>query len=59
LHGVGPSIGLLAAGFIYQRAGIAPVWLLSFVVALLGTTILGIVVYRQPAIIQSQQKVIS
>ena len=58
LHGVGPSIGLLAAGFIYQRAGIDPVWLLSFVVALLGTTILGIVVYRQPAI-QPQQEAIS
>ncbi len=57
LHGVGPSIGLLAAGFIYQRAGIDPVWLLSFVVALLGTTILGIVVYRQPAV-QPQQKAI-
>jgi MFS family permease len=49
LHGVGPSIGLLAAGFIYQQAGITPVWVLSFVVASLGTAIIGIVVYRNPA----------
>jgi PPP family 3-phenylpropionic acid transporter len=49
LHGVGPSIGLLAAGFIYQQAGITPVWLLSFVVASLGTAVIGFVVYRHPA----------
>lgn len=49
LHGVGPSIGLLAAGLIYQQAGITPVWLLSFGVASLGTAIIGVVVYRHPA----------
>jgi MFS family permease len=49
LHGVGPSIGLLAAGLIYQQAGITPVWLLCFLVASLGTVIIGFVVYRHPA----------
>ena len=57
LHGVGPSIGLLAAGLIYQQAGITPVWLMSFVVASLGTLIISIVVYRQPAA-QSHPEVI-
>ncbi len=57
LHGVGPSIGLLAAGIIYQQAGITPVWVLSFVVASLGTIIVGLVVYRQP-VAQAQPEVI-
>jgi MFS transporter, PPP family, 3-phenylpropionic acid transporter len=36
LHGIGPSIGLLGAGFVYERAGIQPVWLACAVVALMG-----------------------
>lgn len=58
LHGLGPSIGLYTAGIIYQRAGIEIVWLLSAAVALLGTTILAYVVYRQPAS-QPQQEIIT
>jgi MFS family permease len=58
LHGIGPSIGLLMAGLIYQQAGITPVWLLSFIVASVGTAIVGLVVYRHPAR-QPQPEVIS
>ncbi len=49
LQGIGPSIGLFAAGIIYQRAGIDLVWLLCAVVALAGTLVIGFVVYRHPA----------
>lgn len=56
LQGIGPSIGLYTAGIIYQQAGIEVMWLLSAVVALLGTTILAYVVYKQPTS-QPQQEV--
>jgi len=49
MGGIGPSIGLFAAGIIYQRAGIDIVWLLCAVVALAGTLVIGFVVYRYPA----------
>lgn len=40
LHGVGPSLGLFMGGLAYERAGIAPVWLASAFVALVGVAIL-------------------
>lgn len=57
LHGVGPSIGLLVAGLIYQEAGITPVWVVSFLVASLGTVIIGVVVYHRTAV-QPSPKVV-
>jgi PPP family 3-phenylpropionic acid transporter len=56
LHGVGPSLGLFAAGLIYERAGITLVWLVSALVALAGTVILGLVVHS-PVVAHTQQKV--
>ena len=58
LHGIGPSLGLFAAGFIYERAGISLVWLVSALVAMLGTFILALVVHS-PVVVQRQQKVVS
>lgn len=58
LHGLGPSIGLYAAGLIYQQAGMNYVWLLCAAVALAGTVIIGFVVYRRPAI-QPEHKTIT
>lgn len=49
LHGIGPSIGLYAAGLVYQDAGMDPVWLISAVVAFVGTLILAVSVQHQPA----------
>jgi PPP family 3-phenylpropionic acid transporter len=34
LYGIGPSLGLFAAGFLYERVGIVPLW---FFCALVGT----------------------
>lgn len=36
LHGIGSSIGLFGAGFIYDRAGISAVWLACAIVGVLG-----------------------
>jgi len=55
LHGLGPSVGLYAAGIIYQQAGIKPVWLLSFAAATLGTIVLGLVIRGGPTA-QDRQK---
>lgn len=46
LHGIGPSLGLFVAGFVYEQAGITPVWLLCAVVGFCGTLILGITVHN-------------
>lgn len=48
LHGVGPSIGLLAAGFIYEGSGISLVWLTCFGLGVVGTLIFAGIVRRQP-----------
>lgn len=44
LHGIGPSLGLFVAGFVYEQAGITLVWLVCAVVGLCGTLILAHVV---------------
>lgn len=40
LHGIGPSIGLVGAGLLFERGGSTLVWLVSALVALIGTVIL-------------------
>lgn len=40
LHGIGPSIGLVGAGLLFDRGGSTLVWLASALVALAGTLIL-------------------
>ncbi|MCZ7569269.1 MAG: MFS transporter [Ardenticatenaceae bacterium] len=40
LHGIGPALGLFVGGLIYERAGIAPMWLVSALVALIGVVVL-------------------
>ncbi len=49
LHGLGPSIGLFAAGQLYEGMGIHPVWMLSLVLSLVGTFILNLAVRSQVA----------
>jgi hypothetical protein len=58
LHGIGPSLGLFTAGFVYEQAGITPVWLLCAAVGLTGTLILGFTVHS-PVVAQSQQQKIA
>lgn len=58
LHGIGPSLGLFIAGFVYEQAGITPVWLLCAAVGLAGTLILGFTVHS-PVVAQSQQQKIA
>lgn len=55
MSGIGPSIGLYAAGIIYERSGIDLVWLLCAIVAAAGTFVIGLVVYRNPAKPQIQK----
>lgn len=49
LHGIGPSIGLFAAGVIYDLGGIKPVWATSAVVGLIGVAIIAWAVRTTPA----------
>lgn len=50
LHGIGPSLGLFVAGFVYEQAGITLVWLVCALVGLTGTLILGLAVHSpQPS----------
>lgn len=50
LHGIGPSLGLFVAGYVYEHAGITLVWLACAVVGLFGTLLLAHVVHvPQPA----------
>jgi PPP family 3-phenylpropionic acid transporter len=58
LHGVGPSVGLYVSGLIYQGAGITPVWLMSAVIATLGTIVFAMVLQRSP-VPQMQQEAVS
>ena len=58
LHGIGPSLGLFAAGFIYEQAGITLVWLASALVGLVGTLILALVVHT-PVTVRARHKVVS
>lgn len=56
LYGFGPSMGLLAAGQLYEQGGIKPVWLMSLGIALVGTAILNTAVRSRMAV-QSRQEV--
>ena len=58
LHGIGPSLGLFVAGFVYEQAGITLVWLVCALVGLCGTLILGLVVHS-PVITQTPQQEIA
>ncbi len=40
-HGVGPSIGLFSAGFLYEYGGINPVWIFCTVIGLMGLIVIG------------------
>lgn len=57
LHGVGPSLGLYISGIIYQEAGITPVWLMSAVIAFVGTVVFAMVLQRSP-VPQMQQEAV-
>jgi len=41
LHGIGPSIGILAAGVIYEYAGIGMVWWACVVANLIGVSVMA------------------
>lgn len=41
LTGIGPSIGLFAAGIIYEQGGIRPVWAIATVVSLVGLGVMA------------------
>lgn len=41
LTGIGPSIGLFAAGVIYEQGGIRPVWAIATVVSLIGLGVMA------------------
>ena len=49
LHGVGPSLGLFSAGFLYEFGGIAPVWIFCTVIGLTGLTVIAWAV-RMPSL---------
>ena len=48
LTGIGPGIGLYAAGIIYSSYGIKSVWLFSTITASIGILIIAFAVYRHP-----------
>jgi MFS_1 like family len=41
LHGIGPSIGIFAAGVIYEYAGIGMVWWACVVANLIGVSVMA------------------
>lgn len=58
LHGIGPSLGLFVGGVIYERSGVAPMWLASAFVALIGVLILDWAV-RMPVTREARSEVAS